>query len=239
MLLCYDIHEILHEEETFMKYCTKCGAVCEDSAAFCKDCGNPFPQAGQGNTSGYQDPNAGQNYGQNYNYSYGPQGGQSYAQPGHPGIIPRSIPLCILFTFITCGIYGIYWMIKMNDEINLLAGEPNATSGVMVFLFSIITCGIYGFYWLAQINNCVNELADPPKKTSGLVVVLLTIVTVGIYGFLWAYRMGGLLDAALAKRSMPTQNRSVTYLILAVLQLGFVGWILMQNTINSMIPDEA
>lgn len=53
----------------------------------------------------------------------------------------------------------------------------------------------------------------------------------------WAYRMGGLLDAALAKRSMPTQNRSVVYLILAVIQLGFVGWILMQNTINSMIPD--
>ena len=51
--------------------------------------------------------------------------------------------------------------------------------------------------------------------------------------------MGGLLDAALAKRSMPTQNRSVFYLILAVIQLGFVGWILMQNTINSMIPDEA
>ena len=49
--------------------------------------------------------------------------------------------------------------------------------------------------------------------------------------------MGGLLDTALAKRSMPTQNRSVTYLILAVIQLGFVGWILMQSTINSMIPD--
>ena len=61
-------------------------------------------------------------------------------------------------------------------------------------IFSIVTFGLYGFYWLAQINNCVNELADPPKKTS--------------------------------------------YLILAVIQLGFVGWILMQSTINSMIPDE-
>ena len=29
------------------------------------------------------------------------------------------------------------------------------------------------------------------------------------------------------------------YLILAVIQLGFVGWILMQSTINSMIPDAA
>ena len=205
MLLCYDIHEILHEEETFMKYCTKCGAVCEDSAAFCKDCGNPFPQAGQGNTSGYQDPNAGQNYsqnsnpntgqnyGQNYNYSYGPQGGQSYAQPGHPGIIPRSIPLCILFTFITCGIYGIYWMIKMNDEINLLAGEPNATSGVMVFLFSIITCGIYSFYWLYKMG----ERSDQIKRVNG--------------------------------------NSGLLYLLLAIFGLSIVSYCLIQDTINKTV----
>ena len=102
-------------------------------------------------------------------------------------------------------------------------------------ILSIVTIGIYGLFWMAQINNCVNKLADPPKRTGGGVAVLLTFVTLGIYGIYWAYKMGGLLDAALAKRSMPTQNRSVMYLILA---LGFVGWILMQSTINSMIPDE-
>ena len=106
-------------------------------------------------------------------------------------------------------------------------------------IFSIVTCGIYGLYWMAQINNCANELADPPKKTGGVVAVLLTIITCNIYGIYWAYKMGGMLDAALAKRSMPTQNRSVIYLILQVIGLGFVGWILMQSTINSMIPDAA
>lgn len=76
------------------------------------------------------------------------------------------------------------------------------------------------------------------KKRNVALCVIFSIVTLGIYGFYWAYKMGGLLDAALAKRSMPTQNRNVMYLILAVIQLGFVGWILMQSTINSMIPDE-
>ena len=33
------------------------------------------------------------------------------------------------------------------------------------------------------------------------------------------------------------RTANVMYLILAVIQLGFVGWILMQSTINSMIPD--
>lgn len=77
------------------------------------------------------------------------------------------------------------------------------------------------------------------KKRNVAMCVILSIVTLGIYGFYWAYKMGGLLDAALAKKSMPTQNRNVMYLILAVIQLGFVGWILMQSTINSMIPDAA
>ena len=36
---------------------------------------------------------------------------------------------------------------------------------------------------------------------------------------------------------MLTQNCSVIYLILQVIGLGFVGWILMQSTNNSMIPD--
>ena len=37
---------------------------------------------------------------------------------------------------------------------------------------------------------------------------------------------------------MPAKNGAVLYLILSVIGFGFIGWILMQNTINSMIPDK-
>lgn len=189
-----------------MKYCTKCGAGCDDNAAFCKECGNPLPQGGQGNasTGNYQNPNQnysqnssqnyyqnpGQNYGQNHNYA---QNGQPYTQPGNQGIAPRSIPLCILFTLITCGIYGIYWMIKINDEINLLAGEPNATSGGMVFLFSIITCGIYSFYWLYKMG----ERSDRIKRING--------------------------------------NSGLLYLLLAIFGLSIISYCLIQDTINKAV----
>lgn len=139
-----------------MKYCTRCGAVSEDSAAFCKECGNPFPQ--------------------------GPQNSQPYMQPRYPGIVPRNIALCILFTFITCGIYGIYWMIKMNDEINDLAGEPDATSGGMVFLFSIITCGIYGFYWMYKMGERSDRIRGV-NGNSGLLYLLLSIVGLSIVSY--------------------------------------------------------
>lgn len=53
------------------------------------------------------------------------------------GITARNIALCIIFTLITCGIYGIYWMIKINDEVNLLAGESDATTGEWCFFFPL------------------------------------------------------------------------------------------------------
>lgn len=54
----------------------------------------------------------------------------------------RNIVVCILLSLVTCGIYGIYWMIVLNDETNALSGRQG-TSGGLVFLFSLITCGIY------------------------------------------------------------------------------------------------
>ena len=68
-------------------------------------------------------------------------------QPTFP---ERSIALSIVFTVITCGIYGLYWMYKLNTETCILAREPEDPSSGMVVLFSIITCGIYGIYWAYQ-----------------------------------------------------------------------------------------
>ena len=103
-------------------------------------------------------------------------------------------------------------------------------------IFSIVTLGIYGLYWFVQITNDVNELAGPEKKTSGGAALLPTIVTCGIYGIYWACKMGGVLDKAQTDRGMPAQNRAVVYLILELV-IAPVGWILMQNTINSMIDE--
>ena len=71
------------------------------------------------------------------------------------------------FSFLTCGIYSIYWMIKLNDEVNQLAGEPQATSGGMVFLFSLITCGIYGIYWAYKMGERCDRIIqlDHPEDT--------------------------------------------------------------------------
>ena len=80
--------------------------------------------------------------------------------------------LQFVFSFLTCGIYSIYWMIKLNDEVNQLAGEPQATSGGMVFLFSLITCGIYGIYWAYKMGERCDRIRGIQGNSSILYLVL-------------------------------------------------------------------
>lgn len=35
----------------------------------------------------------------------------------------RSVGIAILLSIITCGIYGIYWLIMLNDETNYVSGH--------------------------------------------------------------------------------------------------------------------
>ncbi|NLI89695.1 MAG: DUF4234 domain-containing protein [Epulopiscium sp.] len=58
----------------------------------------------------------------------------------------RNVGLAIFFSVITCGIYSLYWLVKVTDEANSLSGEMG-TSGGMVLLLSIVTCGLYTIYW--------------------------------------------------------------------------------------------
>ena len=58
----------------------------------------------------------------------------------------RNIGLAILFSVLTCGLYSIYWFIKLTDEANALSGEQG-TSGGVAFLLGIVTCGIYTIFW--------------------------------------------------------------------------------------------
>ena len=122
-----------------MKNCPACGEPNRDDALFCSACGARFPQQDQGAA----DPGAAPGpEPRNPNYQApGPQPGYdgqpNYGGPYHgagaypPPVEPRSVAICLILSLVTCGIYMLYWMYKVNDELNLLAGNPNGTSGGM------------------------------------------------------------------------------------------------------------
>lgn len=75
----------------------------------------------------------------------------------------KNIAVCIILTFITCGLYGIYWLICMAEDLNRLTLDTSVSGG-MVFLFSILTCGIYLLFW----NYKAGERLDNINKQRGL-----------------------------------------------------------------------
>ena len=89
----------------------------------------------------------------------------------------RGIGLAILLTIVTCGIYGIYWFIKITDESNALSGEQYASGG-MSFLLTIVTFGIYGFFWSYNMGKKLmgaQQNAGMVPSDNSILYILLTV----------------------------------------------------------------
>ena len=66
----------------------------------------------------------------------------------------RSIAGCIVLTFVTLGIYGIYWFVKL-------------------------TLGIYGLYWAYKLGQKVDRISGN-SGNSGIIYLLLSLLGLGI-----------------------------------------------------------
>ena len=99
----------------------------------------------------------------------------------------RDIVKWIIFTIITCGIYGIFWFININDDTKKVSNDTSLPSGGMVILHTIITCGIYGFYWIYQIGKLLykaeTERNMPGAKDNTILYLILQIVGLGIVNY--------------------------------------------------------
>ena len=135
-----------------MKYCSNCGRELNDSAMFCPNCGG---LALNNEVAAMED----------IGYIKG-----------------RNIALCIIFTILTCGIYGLYWMVKLNDEVLKLARE-DGQKGIVVLFFTIITCGLYGYYWAYKMGNCVEEIKESNNTNTGIIYMILLAVGLGIANY--------------------------------------------------------
>lgn len=96
----------------------------------------------------------------------------------------RNIFLSLIFTFVTCGLYGLYWHVKITDEINSIVGDSRATSGIMTLIFTIITCGLYGIYWAYTIGEKVDRIKGNLGGNSNILYLVLFLFGLGIIDYL-------------------------------------------------------
>lgn len=100
----------------------------------------------------------------------------------------RSPVVAVLLTIITCGIYGIYWMIVLTNEVGELSGDRSFTGGKH-FLLTLVTCGLWTLVWLYQLGTNI-AIAQQKKgvyvKDNSLIYLLLGIFGLSIVSYVLA-----------------------------------------------------
>ena len=139
------------------KYCPSCGKEVEENAVFCGNCGaNLNGQVEQTTTSG-----------------------------AAPVVQNRNIVVQIILSLVTCGIYGLIWLVTMQDDINTVDGD-SSTSGGMVLLLSIVTCGIYELFWYYKAGQRLFVAGQKYGKQindNSLIYVLFGLLSGGIISY--------------------------------------------------------
>lgn len=88
----------------------------------------------------------------------------------------KNIALCIILTFVTCGIYMLYWFVCLTNDTNYLAGEAEDTSGGMALLLTLVTCGIYGLFWAYRRGDKIDKAKQghgEPASNGGVLYLIL------------------------------------------------------------------
>ena len=99
-----------------------------------------------------------------------------------PTIPKRNIGLYVVLTFITCGLFGLYWFCTLNDDTNQVSGHTEAMGGVAALLLSIVTCGIYSLFWMYNMGTRIDEVKmrrGMPCGNTGTLYLILALVGFG------------------------------------------------------------
>lgn len=192
------------------KQCEKCGNVVNEGLNFCPNCGNPLKESIKAvdnvenvNTQSQTPvptliPGVNAQISENSldvdallkpNASLEVNNNQNSNEKGtfstKAKISQRSIVKALIFSFLTCGIYTIYWFIKLTEEANTVSGEIKPTGGVALLL-SFVTCGIYTYFWMYKQGEKIcsggkNAGLNLPDRT--ILYIVLTILGLGIVNY--------------------------------------------------------
>lgn len=91
-----------------------------------------------------------------------------------------SIPLFLVLTLITCGLFNLYWNYRQMEGCNEMLGRTEFKFWLWFFL-SIITCGIYHIFYQYKMGKAILEIQQ--NRNSHLFDSLpLISVLVSIFG---------------------------------------------------------
>ena len=209
--------------------CPSCGAGNVEGTRFCVKCGTTLPtapapeswrQSGdlgsqpQGAPSGGFAPGS-QPGGYSTPDPYAPAAPASWPQqpqamqPGYntAGLFSigekRDPMMVVLYTLLTCGIYGIFWWYQTITEIKNALGREDINP-TMEIVLAIVTCGLYGIYLYYKYPQLMLEMQDRagrPRNDITMMSLLLAIFGLAIISIpIMQSELNNIWDAAAARR---------------------------------------
>ena len=92
----------------------------------------------------------------------------------------RNIGICILLSFVTCGIYLIYWEYLLVKNIRTIKNDSRGCAGEMLCLLFV---PFYSYYWWYTRGKTVKEEFAARGRSAGgneIVYLILAIFALGL-----------------------------------------------------------
>ncbi|MFD2908742.1 DUF4234 domain-containing protein [Flavobacterium ardleyense] len=82
--------------------------------------------------------------------------------------------IVLLLSFVTCGLYLIYWNIKVSEVINAVSGREVISTPVAVFSGCCMPVNIYFYYIMGKegLPNVYKKTGELDKDQSNLLILL-------------------------------------------------------------------
>jgi len=94
-----------------------------------------------------------------------------------------SIPLYLVFTVLTVGVFNLYWNYRQMQSCNELLDRGEFSFGMWILL-CIVTCGLYHFYYQYKMGAAINEIQHayelPVTADLPVLSLLTTLIGFGI-----------------------------------------------------------
>jgi amino acid transporter len=90
-----------------------------------------------------------------------------------------NIPIAILLSIITCGIYGFFWNYYQMSSLNQMLGEKRF-SFLVWFCLVFLTCGLYHIYHEYKMAEAITTVQSshekPVNDTLSVISLVLSIL---------------------------------------------------------------
>lgn len=88
----------------------------------------------------------------------------------------RNPALVVIFSFLTFGIYGLYWIVTTQNALHRKTGM--GSSGGLTFLFMLLTGGIYTLYWYYILGKEIRKVGG--REDRSVLYLVLGFLGLGI-----------------------------------------------------------